>query len=693
MLIGKIIGKTTPERFHFEVTDIIRKLDFVAIRDRERHWVLGRIDSIFQEKDKTIAKVSVIGYKDSRGLIQCPRMPFKPGSLVYKANDYLIKKVLGLKTSGLYIGLLQSSEKLKVCLDPKKIITKHVAILAKTGMGKSYLCAVLLEELIENNIPAVIVDPHGEYMTLREKNTNPEELKYAERFEIKPKSYSKNTNVYCLEKNLTEGAKKLRFSGKLNHHEVYEMLPFRLSGNQMNIIYNAARNLDAIQYSLDDLIKEVEFVKSKAKWNVISVLETLKSTGLFVEDKPTNLEELVQPGKVSIINLKGIDPDIQTLVVYKLTRDLFELRKLSRIPPFLYIVEESQNFCPERGFGEVISSKILRTVASEGRKFGMGLAIISQRAARVDKSVLSQCSTQVFLRINNPNDIKSIADSVEGVTRELVSEIKTLPVGTALITGIIDQPLLVDIRIRRSKHTGAVGIMTKEKPKIEEGKPEFFICKVMEEDLRNIVKKDIERFKLTYYPLWKLRCQFREHGMVKEDNIYVDGITGELVFRKNDLLKRTKNVFKISGLSMVERAVALYLTTYGESPAPKLAEKLNLGLNTTKKALEELQKNELIATDGFLYKSNINVDFAEVIENQITDDVGPVKDKGELLTYGIEKEKAKSMLSIFQPDYYEIKQCYYPYWVVETGTGDVVVIDALTGKMDDTLADMIPIFQ
>jgi len=690
MLIGRVIGKTTPESFYFEVTDVVRKMDFVAVRDPEKHWILGRIDDLFRDKEKTVAKVTVIGYKDTRGVVRTPKMPFKPGSLVYKADDYLIKKVLGLKSSGLYVGLLQSSESLKVFLDPKKLITKHIAILGKTGVGKSYLVACILEELIENKIPAVVIDPHGEYIGLREKNDNPEELKYAEKFGVKPKSYAKFVDIYCLEKNLIEGARKLRFSGRLSHHEVFEMLPFKLSPGQMNVIYFATRNLEALEYSLDDLIKEVEFVKSRSKWNVISVLESLKLTGLFVEDKATDLRELVKPGKISIINLKGIEPDVQTLVVYKLAHDLFEMRKAEKIPPFLFIVEEAQNFCPERGYGEVVSSHILRTIASEGRKFGMGLCIISQRAARVEKNVLSQCNTQIFLRINNPNDMRTISDSIEGVTRELESEIKTLPVGTALITGVIDQPLLVEIRIRRSRHLTPAGFPVKKEVK-KEGVAEFFIHKIMEEDLRNIVKKRIERFKFVYYPLWKLKCQFKEEGITKEDNIFVDGINGELVFRKNGLLSQTKNVFKVAGLPMIERAVALYLTTYGESPAARIAEKLNLSLNETRKALDTLKEGKLVTTDGFIYRSNVDADFTEVIENQMKDETTSFKMKGETLPFNVSKDDAKLILNIFQPDYYDIVECYYPYWVVECEDGETFVIDGITGKINEELVEKLPV--
>ncbi|MCD6403549.1 MAG: ATP-binding protein [Candidatus Aenigmarchaeota archaeon] len=691
MLVGRIIGKTTPERFYFEVTEVIKKMDFVAVRDTERHWVLGRIDSIFQEKDKTIAKVSVIGYKDSRGVVTPPRMPFKPGSLVYKADDLLIKRVLGLKSSGLYIGILQNSENLKIYLDPKKIITKHMAILAKTGAGKSYLVAVLLEEFIENKIPAVVIDPHGEYTTLKVPNDNPEELKYVERFEIEPQGYEKEVEVYCLEKNLIEGAKKLRFPGRLTSSEIFEMLPFRLSGAQMNIIYNAARNLDALDYTLDDLIKEVEFVKSKTKWSVISVLESLKSTGLFVEDKYTDLKELVKPGKITIINLKGIEPDIQTLVVYKLAHDLFELRKISKIPPFVFVVEEAHNFCPERGFGEVVSSKILRTIASEGRKFGMGLVVVSQRAARIDKNVLSQCNTQAFLRINNPNDLKSITDSVEGVTPELVGEIKTLPVGTALITGIIDQPLIVDIRIRRSRHAGvALPSEKKEKKKSEkEGKERFFLLKVMEEDIKSLIKKPIEAFKLVYHPVWRIKMVFVERGKPKEDFLLVDGIKGEVVYREKDSLVMTENLLKAASLPPIPRAIVFYLTTYGDSTLTKISTTLNLSVGEAKKELEKLEKVGLVETDGFVYKSRVKADFKKIMENQIKDEIASGKIKGEKIDFMVSKDKAKNVLNIFQPDGFEIEKCYYPVWVVDLENGDRIVLDGLTGKESKFFKDLV----
>lgn len=686
MLVGKIVGRTSPEWFQFEVTNIVKKMDFVAAMDPERHWVLGRIEGIVQERDKARAKVYVIGYADKRGRVRTPRMPFKPGSFVYKADDGLIKKVLGLKSSGLYVGLLDGSESLKVYLDPKILITKHLAVLAKSGFGKSYFIGVLLEEFMENKIPAVVIDPHGEYISLRDPNRKDEEIKYMSLFGVKPKGYKKELQIYCLEKNLMVGAKKLKLKGRLNYQEVFEMLPFRLSSNQMNLIYSAIQEIGKPEYTLDDIRKQVQVSSSRAKWGTLSVIDFLKSTALFDSASYIKPSDLVKKDALTVINLKGIEPDVQQLVVYKLVKDLFEARKQNKIPYFLLIVEEAQNFCPERGFGEAISSHILRTVASEGRKFGMGLAIISQRPARVDKNVLSQCNTQVFLRVTNPNDLRSITESVEGITPGLESQIKVLPVGTSVIVGVIDQPLMVNIRIRRSNHMGAPAMMSERlKKKREEGNILYFYPKVLEENVKSKLLKKFEQFKLIYYPLWRLKCKFSTEEGEKIDNLFVDGLNGELVFVRDNLLARTDGLPKLLKLKMKEKAVLLFLTTYGLSTLETISRKLRIQEKELKEILTKLQEKGLVTREESQYESNLDLNFEDVLKNQITENPSNYKYSGELLPFKIKESSTNPILDLFSPEAVERKKCYYPYWFIYYDDGSIEVIDGLSGEKDERL--------
>ncbi|MHC1572938.1 MAG: ATP-binding protein, partial [Candidatus Syntropharchaeales archaeon] len=207
-------------------------------------------------------------------------------------------------------------------------------------------------------------------------------------------------------------------------------------------------------YRIDDIIDEVGKFKSNARWAIIHTLELLKETGLL-SDSPTALEELVKPRKASIIDMKGVDPKLQEIIVSQLASQLFDARKMGKIPPLMLVIEEAHNFCPEKGIGKAISSEILRTIASEGRKFGLGLLVISQRPARVDKNILSQCNTQIILKVTNPNDLKALSKGLEGMSTDLEEEIKRIPAGMALIvSNDIEKPVLVDVRVRKTRHGG-----------------------------------------------------------------------------------------------------------------------------------------------------------------------------------------------------------------------------------------------
>jgi hypothetical protein len=227
-------------------------------------------------------------------------------------------------------------------------------------------------------------------------------------------------------------------------------------------------------YTIEDIIFEVGNDKSKAKWNVINVLEQIRDTNIL-SPNPTSITELFLKGKASVIDFKGVAPELQSMIVASLCSSLFEARKLNQIPPGMLVVEEAHNYAPEKGFSKTSSTDILRTIASEGRKFGLGMMVISQRPARVDKNVLSQCGTQVIMKVTNPNDLKAISKGLEGVTSYVEEELMRLPPGVAmLVSNEIERPVLVDIRIRKSKHGGeSVNVLKAARTATPPPPPEF----------------------------------------------------------------------------------------------------------------------------------------------------------------------------------------------------------------------------
>lgn len=500
--IGVIYGTVSTQQFRFAITGTeVNRTGYVQVWHESSGWVLGQITELNLESkisytkaqelsigqmnrnkdtrvimgeseyyyeaederirhyslDKLAGVVNVIGYRDRHGVVQLPNSPFNAGQSVYSATEELTKSVLGLAIDprfGAYIGLLRNHP-LKVHLDINSLVQKHVSVIAKTGSGKSYIVGILVEELLKRKIPMVILDPHGEYSGLMHPNIDEHDSRLMSRFDIKPHGYSDSIQEYSLNTNVNMGTLPLKLpSYGITADSICELLGLRNTGVQTAVLYKSFNRLSSKSefFTLRDLIHVIELARNNSKWHLINSLENLLSTGIFTE-RPTRLTDLVQPGRVSVINLRGITPDHQQIAVTHLTRQLFEARKLNKIPALMLVIEEAHQFCPQQG--QARSSSILKTIASEGRKFGLGMTVVSQRPAMVDKNVLSQCNTQIILKVTNPNDLKAIVASVEGLTTSTIDEIQRLPISVAILVGAgIQHPIFIDVRVRETKHGG-----------------------------------------------------------------------------------------------------------------------------------------------------------------------------------------------------------------------------------------------
>lgn len=462
--VGVIFGETGSHAFRFAVTDPadVKRTDYVKVWHQADGWVLGQVLSMSRTadggRDRLSAAVTVIGARDQAGLLRSPGTPFRPGDKVFKAEEELIVNALGLDGGGAYLGVLDGTD-IPVAIDRNKLIQKHCSILAMTGSGKSYTAAVIIEEMLDRDVPLLVIDPHGEYSTFREPNDDPDIGELADRFGIEPRGY-RNVTVYTPgNKRLCEYADRtLRLNGRnLTPREIVEYVPSELSNTEIGLVYEAVNALraDGRDYTVKDVLVEIAASRGAARWGVYNKLEPLLDSE-FLAEKPTPLADLFARGRASVIDMKGIHPAVQQTIVAKLLAALFDARKAGLVPPGLVVVEEAHNFCPEKGFMKTTSSDVLRAIASEGRKFGLGMLIVSQRPAKVDKNVLSQCNTQIIMRVTNPNDIRAITKSLEGVSSEVEEEIKRLPPGVALLVSPdIPRAVMVQVRVRKSRHGGA----------------------------------------------------------------------------------------------------------------------------------------------------------------------------------------------------------------------------------------------
>ena len=618
MQLGTIEGDVDTSTFAFRATEDVRKFDFVSVKSNEK-WILAQVEEVTKHPDgKTEAKASIIGYRD-KGLTKAPRRVIEPDSIVYKADQELISDTLGLDDEGLLIGNLETNPDIDIFVNSEDFY-KHFAVLAQTGAGKSYLTGVLIEELLENDFPVLILDPHGEYSSLEYPNSEKED---GETRGYEVNEYSPNTDV-------NSEALPLTFSAlNMQKKELLEVIPDSLTNSQMGVLYNSLKRIQEKDddYTLNDIMDAVSQEESTAKWNLLNSLEQVEESGLF-STEPIDLKNLLTKGEATVVNLRAVEPETTEMTAYLLAKRLFDLRKKDKIPPFVMVLEEAHNFAPEKGFGKTLSNEILRKIASEGRKFGLGMGVISQRPARIDKNVLSQCNTQFILRVTNPNDLKAISKSFEGITSEVESMITSLPPGVSFALGN-EYPVMTSVRTRKSKHGGTTQTADdyEEKMTISYYEPR--------EQKKNVESRESEKYSVAYYPLYLLENQ--------EKKMLIDGVEGDVKAER----------VKPSGLN-----AKVYEKMQSGLQKSEILDSLDVGLTKFSNIKESLRENGLIKEDSM--EPTESVTQLKTMEDNVP--------ASEVIEYEIDRSEVEDRLNGA-----EITKIYYPYYSKEDKVYDPIL--------------------
>jgi DNA helicase HerA-like ATPase len=422
--------------------------------------------------------VETVGYfSRALGDFVNPRIPPNPGDPVFLASSETLSGVLSPRrmndTGSAHIGslLTRSAGEVPVVLSIKEVVSTHLAILASTGAGKSYTAGVLVEELMRpyNRASVLIVDPHGEYDTLRSIESD--------------QNFSDRDGYHPEVKIFTHDRIKVRFSS-LTEADIKYLLPEGTSDKMLHFLSQAYRSLTAGErgarelWSYYDLRDEVKAQKyegnERSESSNASSIEGLlwrldsrfdRPDSIFSDNEHIPLAELFRPGRCTVLQLSDIEQNEQQVVVATLLRRVNKARMAtvrgealqgtdSYLPyPVFALLEEAHRFAPA---GQtVVSTNILKQILSEGRKFGVGIGLITQRPGKLDQDVLSQCMTQVIMRIVNPIDQDTVAKSVEGAGRQLLDELPALTKGQAVISGVgVNTPVMCRVRERITRHGG-----------------------------------------------------------------------------------------------------------------------------------------------------------------------------------------------------------------------------------------------
>lgn len=414
-----------------------------------------------------------------------PRIPPTPGDPIFLASSETLSGMLSPKraadTGSAHVGSLLTREQgeVPVVLSVKDVVSTHLAILASTGSGKSYTAGVLVEELMQpfNRAAVLIVDPHSEYHTMTA---------------IQGDASFRGEDGYQPEvKIFTPDKIKVRFS-TLTEADVKYLLPEGTSDKMLHFLSLAFRSLNErlrvegkrdYLYSYHDLRDEVvnqKFGKDGKSGseavgdggNVSSIEGLLwrldsrfdRQDGIFSASEHIPLQDMFRPGRCTILQLSDIEQHEQQVIVGTLLRRVNKARMITVRGeaatgenfldyPVFTLLEEAHRFAPAGA--SVVSTNVLKQILSEGRKFGVGIGLITQRPGKLDQDVLSQCMTQIIMRIVNPIDQQTVAQSVEGAGRAMLAELPALTKGQAVISGVgVNTPVMCRIRPRITKHGG-----------------------------------------------------------------------------------------------------------------------------------------------------------------------------------------------------------------------------------------------
>ena len=192
------------------------------------------------------------------------------------------------------------------------------------------------------------------------------------------------------------------------------------------------RNLDLFRSRLLD--QQYSFLLAPDNW-APSLENEIKS----------DLDELLKSWlghekPITILDLSGIPSTRLDMLLGSLLDILFEASIWGRCldegmknRPLLLVLEEAHRYLSNDAAG--LAKNMVRRIAKEGRKFGLGTMLVSQRPSEIDETILSQCGTFFALRINNQTDRNRVKSAMSEGLSGLIDSLPVLRTGEAIVAG------------------------------------------------------------------------------------------------------------------------------------------------------------------------------------------------------------------------------------------------------------------
>lgn len=461
-LVSKIIRKQAQIDLSFEVVgepsfNIIKVVLIGTHYDKD-----GIKENVFRRTLSTVPEINAECY-----MIQGERLKKFMQAISSLSND----EAMCLK-----IGTYSIDEEATAWLNGNKLFQRHAVIVGSTGSGKSWCVAKVLEQVAKlKSANAILFDIHGEYSTLIGDNFK--------HYKVAGPLDSKSSGVLFLPYWLLTYEEMISLmldrsdSNAPNQAMMFSNAVIEGKRGFLNESGRAAMassiTLDSpIPYNLNELLryldeKDTEMVPGKTGpkqgtyfgklTRFIQRLSTKQSDKrlnfMFSNDSSlldyNYMEEmcksLLQPaakGKagIKVVDFSEVPSDILPLIVSLIARVVFSVQQWTESEkrhPVAIFCDEAHLYIPAQTDKSIDAASLdtFERISKEGRKYGVGLVVISQRPSEVNRTVLSQSNNFIAMRLTNIDDQAVVKRLLPDSLGDYAEMLPILDIGEALIVG------------------------------------------------------------------------------------------------------------------------------------------------------------------------------------------------------------------------------------------------------------------
>ncbi|GEM_PF-1412563 len=445
--------------------------------------------------------------KDDKVLQEKPKVPPSPGDAVYLPTEDEIHKIYSFDDTKTVVplGIINlQNKKYIVGLFIKNLIIRHTGIFGITGSGKSTTVAHLINELKNKNIPILLFDVHRDYVLSYDNAVvitfSKKEKEFLEKL-AKEKNKKINIEIGKLKPDIIHDYME-EFLGlqRKQAPRIFNLLSKILSKKieflselidileYINKNTNKEKLKEKYRYNEEklreiDKIKEEYNQKEDVVRSLLSRLQRIRNWNIIAKDKMEGGEDIIHlldklikdivnyrnienysniiegvdgeiymkveesyPLNLIIIDLYPLSIEEQKILLDILLEKIYnkykEMKFNNQTDILGIVIEEAHRFASK---DTEVASKI-SLIAREGRKFGLGLILVSQIPSKITEDIISQINTFLFLKIINPRDLEFIRRTCPYLSREYFEALTKLETGYCLAVGLaVKNPAILKI--------------------------------------------------------------------------------------------------------------------------------------------------------------------------------------------------------------------------------------------------------